>query len=243
MKTSTITIKSIFTVLLLMGFSNSALADTSISIGFGFGHPRHIRGHSRNQRFDRHRRDQRFNRDRRHHRTNRSRRGSRHHGRSNYSRRGNIYIGGGFRYSYRWPSYYVYTSPRIIETAPVIIEKETIVAQPAETEYDEETQALFEALRYKKNQLLDQLKTGYKKQRREAIKELAGFSFDDEVRQALESVLLLDPDAELRQEVVKAFAEVKNTKALPALEKARVEDWSEDVRKEADKAIKNIKEN
>ena len=220
-----------------MGFSTSARAETSISIGFGFGNrPRHNRSQRQNRRFDRH---QRLDHQRPRIRYSRG-------GRS--PRRGNIYIGGGFQYTYRWPSYYVYTSPTIIRR-PVIVEGQTLIIPTIQSqtvqqvEYDEETQALFETLRYRKSQLLDQLKTGYKEQRKEAIQELAGFSFDDEVRQALESVLLLDPDAELRQEVVKAFAEVKNAKALPALEKARVEDWSQDVRKEADEAIKSIKEN
>jgi hypothetical protein len=36
---------------------------------------------------------------------------------------------------------------------------------------------------------------------------------------------------------------VKNTKALPALEKVRVEDPSEDVRKAADRTIKKLEGN
>jgi HEAT repeat protein len=120
----------------------------------------------------------------------------------------------------------------------VVVERQTVVVQPKQV--DKETQALFEALRYKKSELFKKLATGDKEQRREAIDELGGFSFDDGVRQALENVLLSDPDPELRQEVAQAFGEVKNTKALAALEKARVEDSSVDVRKAADKSIKKI---
>jgi len=79
-----------------------------------------------------------------------------------------------------------------------------------------------------------------KELRKEAIKELAGFSFDDNVRAALENVLLSDPDPELRKEAAQTFGKVKNTKALAVLEKARVEDSSEDVRKEANQSIKKI---
>jgi HEAT repeat protein len=98
----------------------------------------------------------------------------------------------------------------------------------------------FEDLRYKKNELLTMLETGDKVQRNKSIKELAGFSFDDKVRQALEKVLFSDPDPELRQSAEQALGEVKNDKALPALEKARVQDPSEDVRREADQAIKKL---
>jgi HEAT repeat protein len=79
-----------------------------------------------------------------------------------------------------------------------------------------------------------------KEQRKQAIDELAGFSFDDNVRHALENVLLSDPDAQLRKEAAQSFGKVKNTKALAALEKARVEDPNEDVRKAADQTIKKL---
>ena len=82
-----------------------------------------------------------------------------------------------------------------------------------------------------------------KELRRGAIGELAGFSFDDNVRATLENILLSDPDPELRAEAANAFGEVKNTGALEALEKARVEDPSADVRRAADDAIKSIEGN
>ena len=65
------------------------------------------------------------------------------------------------------------------------------------------------------------LQTPDKEQRKEAIKELAGFSFDDKVRQALENVLLSDPDPELRKEAAQAFGKVKNTKALRCPRKSK----------------------
>ncbi len=241
MKTSRITLaKSVLVALLLMGFSSSALAETRINIGFGFGSPRFNRTQRQHQRSNRNRRNQRLNRQ-----PSRLRQNRRQHS----PRRENIILSGGFRYNYRWPNYYVVAAPTIIRRSPVIVEEKTVVvstSSPQVTQpvaYDEDTQLLFETLRHKKQILLKQLQTGDEEQRKDAIKELAGFSFDDTVRLALENVLLSDPDAELRKEAIKAFAEVKNTKALAALEKARVEDSRQDVRKEADEAIKSIKGN
>lgn len=109
-------------------------------------------------------------------------------------------------------------------------------------EYDEETAELFEQLRRKKSELLKKLKEGNKEQRKEAIDKLAGFSFDDKVREALEDILLSDSDPELRKEVAKSLGKVKNKKVLSALEKAKAEDSNEEVRQEANKAVKIITE-
>jgi HEAT repeat protein len=76
-----------------------------------------------------------------------------------------------------------------------------------------------------------------------AISELAGFSFDDKVREEMEKILLSDPDPELRKEAAKAFGKVVNEKALAVLEKARVSDPDIAVRQEADNSIKQIKSN
>ena len=62
-----------------------------------------------------------------------------------------------------------------------------------------------------------------------------------DVRKALEDILLKDTDPDLRKEVAKSLAKVKNRKVIPALEKARVADSDKQVREEADKAIKKIK--
>ena len=106
--------------------------------------------------------------------------------------------------------------------------------------YDDETLKLFKRLRNKKSELLKKLEFTDKKIRKESISELAGFSFDEKVKKALEDILLSDPDPELRIEAAKSFAKVKNDKAIPTLEKVRIEDSDEQVRKEADKAIKTI---
>jgi hypothetical protein len=210
-------------VSLLIGLSNAALADTSVYIGFGIGgHPGFHRGHCHDYRFCH--RPRYFGPSRWHCRSHRQ----------------TIILSGGYWYDWG-PDYYIVTQPTVIEKVPVVVEKQTVVVQPVE--FDERTLELNKKLQNKKNELLRTLETEDKDQRKEAIKELAGFSFDDKVRGALEDVLLSDPNVELRQEAAQSFGKVKNTKALAALEKARVEDSSEDVRKAADEAIKKIKGN
>ncbi len=206
--------------------SNTASARTSVYIGAGFGHSDFHRGYSPDYRWGPHRYSHHY----RYFEPVRYGWGWRHY-RPHVE---TIIVGSGYWYCGE-PDYYV------IAPSPQVIEKQVVVVQPEG--YDENTQQLFKELRYRKSELLEKLKTVDKDQRMEAIDELAGFSFDDQVRQALENVLLSDPDPELRREVAQALGEVKNTKALPALEKARVEDSDEDVRKEADNAIKKLESN
>jgi hypothetical protein len=162
-------------------------------------------------------------------------------GRWNYRpHRQTIILGGGCWYD-RGPDYYVVAPPRVIERVPVVIERQTVIVQPQQ--FDESTLQLNINLQYRKSELLKQLQMPNKELRMEAIKELAGFSFDDNVRQALENVLLSDPDPELRAEAAHSFGEVKNANARTALEKARVEDPSVDVRKAADEAISSLNGN
>jgi HEAT repeat protein len=121
---------------------------------------------------------------------------------------------------------------------PLVIERPVIVVNAQE--FDENTIQMNLDLQRRKSELLGQLQAYDKELRRGAIRDLAGFSFDDNVRCALENVLLSDPSSELRVEAAEAFGRVKNAGALPALEKARVEDVSEDVRRAADEAINSI---
>jgi hypothetical protein len=158
--------------------------------------------------------------------------------------------------SYYYPSYYPYypsyyspgvvyidppAPPPIVVQRPVVVEKQTVIVQPQQ--FDQSTLQLNMNLQYKKSELLKQLQSPNKEQRKEAINELAGFSFDDNVRCALQNVLLSDPDLELRAEAAHSFGEVKNDGARAALEKARVEDPSVDVRKAADEAISSLNGN
>jgi hypothetical protein len=135
-------------------------------------------------------------------------------------------------------------APVIVEGPTVVTERHTFIYTgqadyPAK--YDKDTGKLFEKLRQKKAELLEKLRIGDKETRIEAACELAGFSYDDKVKKALEDILLSDPDPELRTQVALSLGKVKNAEFLPILEKLRVADPSEDVRKAADEAIKNIK--
>ncbi len=111
---------------------------------------------------------------------------------------------------------------------------------PAPQAPDKSTLELYQNLRNQKAMLLEKLQIGDKGSRLAAISDLAGFSFDDGVRQALEGVLFSDTDPDLRVAAANALGQVKNPKAVPALEKARVADSSEAVRVAADQAIRNI---
>jgi hypothetical protein len=215
---------------LLIGLSNAALARPSVYIGVGIGGRPGFRGGNRD--------DYRF--------SHRPRYFEPAWGWRDYRpRQQTIILGGGYWYD-RGPDYYVVTPPVVVERPPVVIERQTVVystsspqvVQPQQ--FDESTLQLNINLQYKKSELLKQLQAPNKEQRREAIDELAGFSFDDNVRAALENVLLSDPDPELRAEAAHSFGAVKNANARTALEKARVEDPSVDVRKAADEAIKSI---
>lgn len=212
-------VKTIVAVSLLIGLSNLALARPNVYIGVGIGHPGY---------------------------------GFYHHPyyfgppwRCYYPYRGTIIVGDGYWYDWG-PDYYVVTPPTVVEQVPIVVEKQPVmvstsspqVVQPQQ--FDESTLQLNMNLQYKKSELLKQLQAPNKEQRREAIDELAGFSFDDNVRQALQNVLLSDPNPELRAEAAHSFGIVKNTGARAALEKARVEDPSADVRRAADEAIKSI---
>jgi hypothetical protein len=220
----------IVAVSLLIGLSNSALARPSVYIGVGIG--------GRPDFHSDYRDDYRF--------SHRPRYFEPAWGRRDYRpRRQTIILGGGCWYD-RGPDYYVVAPPTIIERTPVVIERQTVVystsspqvVQPQQ--FDQSTLQMNMDLQYKKSELLKQLQAPNKELRRQAIRELGGFSFDDNVRAALENVLLSDPDPELRAEAADAFGAVKNANARAALEKARVEDPSVDVRKAADEAIKSI---
>lgn len=134
----------------------------------------------------------------------------------------------------------------IVLESPKVRTKKVVTVKSKKCLYsatDPETQELFERLRNKKSQLLKDLKQEDKDQRLKAIRELAGFTFDDKVRQGLEEILLSDPDPELRKEVAKSFGKARNKNALPALEKVKAEDSVKEVREEAEKALKRIIEN
>jgi hypothetical protein len=212
----------IVAVSLLVGLSSAALARPNVYIGVGIGHPDFHPGY-----------------------------GFYHHPycfgppqRCYYPYRGTIIVGGGYWYDWG-PDYYVVNPPVVVERPPVVIEKQTVVySNPPQVvqpqQFDQSTLQLNMDLQYKKSELLKQLQAPNKELRREAIRELSGFSFDDNVRTALENVLLSDSDPELRADAAHSFGAGKNPNARAALEKVRVEDPSVDVRRAADDAIRSI---
>lgn len=209
-------------VALLVGLSSAAFARPRVQVSLGFGSSSFRSGH----RADNRRGSFRPSKNNRHRKWGR---GQRHH-----RPRRRIIIS---RSVYQYDRNLGYC----VAIKPMVIQERTVIVQPQQ--FDESTLQLNMSLQYRKSELLKQLQIANKELRREAIRELAGFSFDDNVRQALEDVLLSDPDPELRAEAAQAFGKVKNVNARAALEKARVEDPSEDVRRAADEAIKSIEEN
>ena len=206
----------IVTLCTLIVLSDAALARTHVSVGIGVGYPGFYAGYGHGW-------------------------GWRHHSHDS------IFICGYWPvyepyYYYPGPGYYVVEPPPVVvQRPPVVVENPAPVVQPRTV--DASTQKLFNDLRNKKSELLHKLAIGDKAQRKNALNELTGFSFDDNVRQAIENVLLSDPDSELRIEAAHAFGEVKNNEALPALKKARVNDSDPGVRQEADNSISRIEGN
>ena len=100
---------------------------------------------------------------------------------------------------------------------------------------------LFAELRLKKEDLLELVKSPEKELRASAVEQLAGFSFDETVRLAMEKVLLSDPEPELRLQAAKALGKVSNKLVLPALQQAKSNDPDSSVRQEAYKSIILVK--
>jgi hypothetical protein len=220
MKAVKIALVSILTLAILTGLSNTAFARTHVSVGIGFGYPAYYHGWYQHSYYG-------------------PGWGWRHH----HPYGSTVVIGGWWWPDYYYPDYVVEPPPPIVvrERPPVAIEQQAPAVQPQTV--DEDTQKAFRELRFKKSEYLRMLQIGDKANRIKAIKELAGFTFDDKVRGALEEILLLDGDPELRAEAAMALGELKNPQTLQALEKARTQDSSQDVRQEADQAIKKIEGN
>jgi hypothetical protein len=221
MKAVKIVLVSIVTLAILTGLSNTAVARTNVSVGIGLGYPAYHQGWY-------------------HHSYYGPGWGWRHH----HPYGSTVVIGGGWWWpDYYYPDYYVVPPPPVVvlEKPPAVIEQQAPVVQPQTV--DEDTQKVFRELRFKKSELLRMLEIGDKASRIKAIRELAGFTFDDKVRRNLEKVLFDDSDPELRVETARALGELKNPQTLPALEKARIQDSSQEVRQAADQAIKKIEGN
>jgi len=175
---------------------------------------------------------------------------------------GFVYIGVGHHYPHHYwhgywyppppPFYYVGHPycwmgdcyPDVIVERPAVVVRET--AAPAQgyrfpAAPDEQTLILFASIRNKKAELIKQLQSADKTERVKAIADLAGLTYDDQVKEKLKDILLKDPDPDLRKEVANAFGKSKNDQLISILEGVRVGDDNKEVHQAADQAIKNIK--
>ena len=149
------------------------------------------------------------------------------------------YWAGPYPYYYSYYPYYpspVYVAPPYYSA--VVVERPIVLRNQISTQG---STGDFRDVRIRKVQLLEQLKAGAQAERLQAINELAGFSFDEQVRGILENILLSDPDSAIREEVAVSFGKVKNHAAIGVLEKVRVNDTDRNVREAADTAINQIK--
>lgn len=126
----------------------------------------------------------------------------------------------------------------VVGVRPIVMDKSEAAERAANAAAAAQ---LREAMRKRKSKQLKVLKMGDKEKRIQAIRDLAGFSFDDEVRRALEDVLSSDPDPELRKEVAVSFGKTENRIVLAALTQAKAKDPVRDVRQAAYRAIIMIK--
>jgi hypothetical protein len=223
MKTAKVTLVAIVTMALLLGLSNTALARTNVSIGVGVGGPGFYPGgygyYGAGWGWGRH-----------------------------HFRGSSVIVGGywgwpGYYPGYYYPDPYYYPDYYYSAPPPVVVERPVVVQQVQPVQQGGYTEELYGPIGAKKNELLKVLAIGDKEHRISAINELAGYSFDDNVRFALEKVLLSDTDPELRVAAANAFGTVRNLKAIPALENARVQDSVTDVRRAADLSIKKLQGN
>ncbi len=128
----------------------------------------------------------------------------------------------------------------VVVAPPVAVQHE-IVTKSSQTPPDSLTAEQFERLRLRESELLKVLRIGDKERRMQAISELAGYSYDDAVRKALEKALLSDPDPELRRQVATSFGKTENRNVVAALEEAKATDSSKEVRQAAYRSIILIK--
>ncbi len=171
-----------------------------------------------------------------------------HHAGFYYGRRGPWYYRHGLLYP--CPGFWFDDCYPIVVRPPVVIDiprvtTRHITVNRYANEYKpprvDENAKLFEKLRLKKHELLRKLKIGNKDNRIQAVRGLAGFTFDDKVKDALENVLLNDPDPELRIEVAAYFGKTNNKNLIGALERAKNEDPESGVRQAAEKSINILK--
>ncbi len=159
-----------------------------------------------------------------------------------YYRWHGYYGGYGYHHPWYWNSYYpgYYYSPGssvwISGYYPIVIGRKS-EAKKTESANPQTMAELSQSIRQHKSEQLKVLKIGTKENRQRAIRELARFPNDPKAREALERVLLSDPEPELRKLVATLFGATENPKAVAALKTAKAIDPDRDVRHAAYRAI------
>jgi HEAT repeat protein len=94
-----------------------------------------------------------------------------------------------------------------------------------------------QAQQRKRSELLEQLRIGDNGNRLSATQQLAGYTGDEKVREALERALLSDRDAGVRAATASALGKQSGKKAVPALKQAYAQDAERQVQQAAYKAL------
>lgn len=123
----------------------------------------------------------------------------------------------------------------IHQSFPIVINRPLRVKAPAESPRPKPQ--ISQRMREQQSELLRRLRIGDKENRLGAILELAPFSFDANIRAALEEVLLSDPDAELRKQVATSLGRTENPNVTAALKIAKAKDPDRGVRQAAYRSI------
>lgn len=133
----------------------------------------------------------------------------------------------------------------IVVQAPRIDSDCEATVQPKEqrtdSDYYQKAVAFLKRPQLEKSELVETLTNGRTEQRIEAIRNLAGFSSDDNIRKTLENTLISDPDPELRKQAARSLGNAVSHSAVVALEKSKAQDPVRAVRQEAYRSIIKIK--
>jgi hypothetical protein len=168
--------------------------------------------------------------------------------------RGHYYMHGGYHYRHHYwfgfgyyPLYYPFGYPYWVDDYPdvffetSVVERPVVVAHKTSVPMFQQSSETFADVRDKKGELLKQLQSADKAERMKAITDLAGYTFDDSVIEKLKDILLNDPDADLRKEVVNTFGKSGNKQLILILEEARTVDNNKELFPDIDQAVRKIK--
>jgi len=142
-------------------------------------------------------------------------------------------------HSHFYDPVWVYDYPPIVVGPPVVVERHVVVNEHVAPRPAPETKStvLSEAQQRKRSESLERLRIGDEGSRVSTTQELAGYTGDEKVRQALERALLSDRDPGVRAAAATALAQQSGKKAVPVLKQAREQDADRQVQQAAYKAL------